>query len=739
MEKVYGISFLAQASFVSIVHEGKPVLLGKKIHAVNELPDLAPNSLTSDLDIVQLNSLRCRLLWAHKIIKKTFPDEVLFKCTISHPCWMGFKYKNLLSSEAVECGLLPVSLGGNLDVVGLYADHLLESASEEFWLFVSCDHRDAAASIHAIGEGVVEVLATRYLLDNQQSSDGSTDFDILIENLNDVFKAAGLIPDQISHCILTTHHTRPEEIVGQIAKYLDKGTNSVLHDESSIALGNAIQAGICSGIINDKLLLKSGPNAFVFKIQSDDLVSARYSEGDGDESTLEVNEYHTLVPANYTIPTMRIEEVIISVPTMGAAAIEIYEAYYFFREGMRFLAIGSTGFKNCGQLDTTFSATITIDVDAFHGISSSIKFKIPDQHNVEFTHGYFGFSQNAYERVICSLDEDQNNNKQNEVELGELDCEVNLVINKKKLESDHIRTLVLNDVEKIEVRVPAGVREGSRLRIRGKGNFQPVTGSRGDLYLRIVLTEEEIQEYVLTVGEVEAIARETDIFDGTTAFTKVLGYIRDENAALQSSSRRSNKVISILTTAGSVGAAFAGLTPLAGVLALGRLAANSGSTQKLTWSLKEIDDIKEICDLTQKEIRTVASRFGQPLGRFIHKDDNGFNIYSVFHHQSRGFTLVTLEQAYAHAKCFTDEKTHQLIASVLLDEFQELYNHLLVSLYPSDIFSIKGIRLVKSDIAKSDDPNVEILAHIGDVYRFDYIDGTSIFGYKVPIPVRSDF
>jgi curved DNA-binding protein len=48
------------------------------------------------------------------------------------------------------------------------------------------------------------------------------------------------------------------------------------------------------------------------------------------------------------------------------------------------------------------------------------------------------------------------------------------------------RTLAVND-ERVQVRIPAGVKPGGRLRLKGKGNLQPGTGRRGDLYLQISL------------------------------------------------------------------------------------------------------------------------------------------------------------------------------------------------------------------------------------------------------------
>ena len=46
--------------------------------------------------------------------------------------------------------------------------------------------------------------------------------------------------------------------------------------------------------------------------------------------------------------------------------------------------------------------------------------------------------------------------------------------------------------ERVQVRIPAGVKAGSRLRLKGKGNLQPSTGRRGDLYLTINLSDHPI-------------------------------------------------------------------------------------------------------------------------------------------------------------------------------------------------------------------------------------------------------
>ncbi|WP_338431083.1 J domain-containing protein [Synechococcus elongatus] len=45
--------------------------------------------------------------------------------------------------------------------------------------------------------------------------------------------------------------------------------------------------------------------------------------------------------------------------------------------------------------------------------------------------------------------------------------------------------------EMVEVKVPPGIKAGSKLRLRGKGNIMPTTGQRGDLYLKVDIKPHE--------------------------------------------------------------------------------------------------------------------------------------------------------------------------------------------------------------------------------------------------------
>tara|TARA_Y100001968_G_scaffold325605_1_gene367126 strand:- start:903 stop:1844 length:942 start_codon:yes stop_codon:yes gene_type:complete len=65
-----------------------------------------------------------------------------------------------------------------------------------------------------------------------------------------------------------------------------------------------------------------------------------------------------------------------------------------------------------------------------------------------------------------------------------LDAEVKVQISFAEAFSGTQRVLSVNE-ERVKVKIPEGIKSGSKLRLKGKGNLQPGTGRRGDLYLNI--------------------------------------------------------------------------------------------------------------------------------------------------------------------------------------------------------------------------------------------------------------
>ncbi len=72
-----------------------------------------------------------------------------------------------------------------------------------------------------------------------------------------------------------------------------------------------------------------------------------------------------------------------------------------------------------------------------------------------------------------------------------LDAEVIVKISFSEAFHGTERVLSVNE-ERVQVRIPRGVKKGSRLRLKGKGNLQPGTGKRGDLYLNLEIQPHSI-------------------------------------------------------------------------------------------------------------------------------------------------------------------------------------------------------------------------------------------------------
>ena len=67
-----------------------------------------------------------------------------------------------------------------------------------------------------------------------------------------------------------------------------------------------------------------------------------------------------------------------------------------------------------------------------------------------------------------------------------LDAEINVTISFLEAFRGIEKILLINN-ERVQVKIPEGIKPGSRLRVKGKGNIQPGKGRRGDLYLNIAV------------------------------------------------------------------------------------------------------------------------------------------------------------------------------------------------------------------------------------------------------------
>ncbi len=83
-----------------------------------------------------------------------------------------------------------------------------------------------------------------------------------------------------------------------------------------------------------------------------------------------------------------------------------------------------------------------------------------------------------------SFSSDHNFSTKSERTPKNLDAQIKLQISFEEAFRGTKRTLSING-ERVQVKIPRGIKSGSKLRLKGKGNLQPGLGRRGDLYLNI--------------------------------------------------------------------------------------------------------------------------------------------------------------------------------------------------------------------------------------------------------------
>ncbi|MBF2075968.1 MAG: GUN4 domain-containing protein [Synechococcales cyanobacterium C42_A2020_086] len=77
------------------------------------------------------------------------------------------------------------------------------------------------------------------------------------------------------------------------------------------------------------------------------------------------------------------------------------------------------------------------------------------------------------------------NSQKIEQDKSDLDLSKPLPLTSKEMSEGLTKDILLDDGQRITINIPAGVKEGQKLRIQGKGQVNPDTHDRGDLYLVI--------------------------------------------------------------------------------------------------------------------------------------------------------------------------------------------------------------------------------------------------------------
>lgn len=735
--KVLGLSLFSSGCYLSCCIDQKPVLVAFRSFKEEGLPSFSFFK-DSDKSLYSIETLQNIFNWAYRISAKSFPNASNYGCLVSFPAITTQADQKTIISVAEQCGFTwAAARHTNVASAAMYMPSLVGDIQARS-LILCVDGEEIAACISDHGDGIYETLAiSRQRVGNRDGEFLLNDFYATLNEIcDDISKCAKInLGSDINYCLLTgkADGVIASIISEAISKKLEISSSSIVHEPKASALGIAIQSGVLEGSIKDTLVFDAITHGIhtCFKIWGVcNGISTLTSPGRG---TL----YTDGIDRNMFFPVLIFHSCVFSLQGKASILIQIDELV-----------------QDKGD-EWEVANVLTFKLD-YKGIESrkvqlDIDYDIDANHQLVCTPRIIGKSLDG----LAEIREIEESELSTIIESGNyqdinlesvvpedglffdspLDVLVDVHITREEVGQE--KPFLINEDDRINVMIPEGITEGSRLRIEGKGHFQPATGLRGDLYLKI-LFKESTEENKYSADEIITYASSAKSFSGTALFNRVLSHMHDKNIETQASSSQNKNALNMLSSLGAISATAAGLGGVAAALSMARVASLS-TTNKSAWSHTEINQIKEVFDNTQNQVRSLTSRLGQPLGRFIRKLGDDYYLYSVFHSNNRGFNLVTLQKAHQQAPCFQNDDIHSIIISVPGLGEESIYNDLLESLYPFEIKSIKGIRLVKPEEAQQHDSNFSALSKAGLPYRFDLIDEDSFYAYKIMIPPHSDF
>lgn len=734
--KVLGLSLFSSGCYLSCCIDQKPVLVAFRSFKEEGLPSFSFFK-DSDKSLYSIETLQNIFNWAYRISAKSFPNSSNYGCLVSFPAITTQADQKTIISVAEQCGFTwAAARHTNVASASIHMPSLVGDINARS-LILCVDGEEISACITEHGDGIFETLAiSRQQLDTR---DGEFLLNGFYTSLNyicdDISKCAKMnLSSDIDYCLLTGEADGAiVSIISEaISKKLEISSSSIVHEPKASALGIAIQGGVLEGSIEDTLVLDTTTHDIFtcFKICGVCNGMSTLTSGYG-------RIYTNGIYRNTTFPVLTFHSYVFSLRGKASVLIRIDELVR--DKGDECDIANALNFK----LDYKDIESRKVQLDIHYDIDANHKLFCTPRiigNSLDGLAEITEIEESELSKIIESGDY-QDINLESVVPEGGLfiDSLLDVLVDVHITDEEvgHEKPFLINETDKINVMIPQGIKNASTIRVEGKGNFQPATGLRGDLYLKI-LFKESPEENKYSADEIIAYASNAKSFSGTTLFNRVLSHIHDKNIEMQASSSKNKNALNMLSSIGAISATAAGLGGVAAALSMARVASLS-TTNKSAWSHTEINQIKEVFDNTQNQVRSLTSRLGQPLGRFIRKLGDDYYLYSVFHSNNRGFNLVTLQKAHQQAPCFQNEDIHSIIISVPGLSEESIYNDLLESLYPFEIKSIKGIRLVKPEEAQQHDSNFSALSEAGLPYRFDLIEEDSFYAYKILIPPHSDF
>jgi hypothetical protein len=461
----FAISILSTGCYLSCCFNNQPVLVGAR-----RFDSIVPLDQSNECGLYSDYILKEIFTWAHGLAKQSFPDMSDYSCAISCPTYTTNAEREKLVSIALDCSFADaVARHSNVAVASLYIPSIIGNINARC-LVVCLDGEELSSYITELGDGVHETLAvSRQQLEMQ---DGTHLHANISNSLELVCDAASLdsrlsLNEDIDYCLLTGYAEEDtiEVVRNKLSEITSISLSAILYESNAIALGNAVVSGVLQGTVQEVLFLDATSHSvFTLFMRSGDVYMARTENETYNDADI------LCIPRNTTTPTKRTEHYRFIMNKGSSVLAYVYEACKQGEIDFRISTISCFRIDCKQDHEKHVEIEIGFDIDANNNIlcnanvvnsqSSDMAAEIKLVSTIELQE--IERSNDFIEMVEMVADTCAQTES-----LGheDLDALVELKVTPDEVVEEHERTLLLNETETISVMIPAGIVEGTTIKV----------------------------------------------------------------------------------------------------------------------------------------------------------------------------------------------------------------------------------------------------------------------------------
>lgn len=369
---------------------------------------------------------------------------------VSVPSCFTLLQRNAVKSAAQLAGLECLRVVQSSTLAGVAFGINIEENATILVVDVSKGH--VVTSILEVENGVFEVLGVygkSFINENQEGV-----LYLLQTALEEVLRCSKLTKDKVDKVFLSGSSLYLSAIDKKIQQIMSQQRIKAGFSEMAVVLGGSVQTAVLAGAVKDILVL--------------DVISSGFEVKTADGQTA------WMIPWNTTIPTLRSEYFTTIFDNQTSVEIPIIQT---LRASNQTVYLGSVRLNGISSAPAGIpKIEVKFAIDANESLCITAIDKASRQRvSVTATELYQDKSQTS---TIRKWQEQQENP-------SSYNLEIPLVLKLEEMSQGVQKEIKLQDGKKITVKIPAGVKAGQKIRIRGKGKLNATTQTYGDLFLII--------------------------------------------------------------------------------------------------------------------------------------------------------------------------------------------------------------------------------------------------------------